>query len=114
MGQKVWALNGSYRYLMKHGIQPDAHIILDSLEENLSFLEPKVDLLRLFEQRWRKTGRQRVNHFAVTVNAPADIARDILGDHLLLHGHQIVDLLPEDGKENDQAQTHPDQGKYYA
>lgn len=39
-GVKVWATNNSYRYLKSHGIQPDAHVLLDARPDNITFLEP--------------------------------------------------------------------------
>lgn len=44
-GAKVWATNNSYAYLVKHGIQPDAQVILDSRPENAAFLHPHPDVI---------------------------------------------------------------------
>lgn len=38
LGQKVWALNGSFDFLMANGIWPDAHVIIDARPENVAFL----------------------------------------------------------------------------
>jgi hypothetical protein len=38
IGQQVWALNGTGRFLYKHGIIPDAVFILDARIENIAFL----------------------------------------------------------------------------
>lgn len=37
-GGKVYATGNTYRYLKDHGIQPDAHILLDARPENISFV----------------------------------------------------------------------------
>ncbi len=38
IGQKVWALNGTARFLYRHGIVPDAVIIADARPENVDFI----------------------------------------------------------------------------
>lgn len=38
IGQKVWALNGTGRFLYRHGITPDAVLIVDARPENEQFL----------------------------------------------------------------------------
>jgi len=37
-GQKIFALNGSAKWLGKHGITPDYHVILDARPENADFI----------------------------------------------------------------------------
>lgn len=39
-GQKIWALNGCARYLLEHGVDVDAQIILDGREDNVGFVVP--------------------------------------------------------------------------
>lgn len=39
-GQQVWATNNTFAFLVKHGITPDAHVLLDARAENASFLHP--------------------------------------------------------------------------
>lgn len=41
-GTKVWATNNTYRFLQSHGIQPDAHVLLDARPENVAFLKPDL------------------------------------------------------------------------
>lgn len=38
LGQKVFALNNAARYLSKNNIVPDAHVLVDAREDNVSFL----------------------------------------------------------------------------
>ena len=38
-GAKVWAMNGTYDYLIEHGIVPDAMVILDARAENVRFVQ---------------------------------------------------------------------------
>jgi hypothetical protein len=38
IGQSVWAMNGSGRYLAGHGISPDVYVLLDARPENAGFL----------------------------------------------------------------------------
>lgn len=42
-GQKIFALNGSAKWLKENGIQPDYHVLLDARPENTSFLESADD-----------------------------------------------------------------------
>jgi hypothetical protein len=37
-GFHLWATNNTYKFLQSHGIQPDAHVILDARPENIEFL----------------------------------------------------------------------------
>lgn len=39
-GVQVWATNNTYRFLQEHGIQPDAHVLLDARPENAEFVHP--------------------------------------------------------------------------
>lgn len=39
-GQQIWALNGCARYLLEHGVDVDAQIILDGRADNVSFIVP--------------------------------------------------------------------------
>lgn len=39
-GAMVWTMNNTYAYLKANGIQPDAHVFLDSRKENVEFLIP--------------------------------------------------------------------------
>lgn len=38
LGQEVWALNGSYAWLLENGIRADVHVIIDARPENIAFL----------------------------------------------------------------------------
>ena len=40
LGQEIWALNGSFSWLKKNGIQPTAHFIIDARRENIEFISP--------------------------------------------------------------------------
>jgi uncharacterized Rossmann fold enzyme len=39
IGQRVWALNGAGKFLLTHGIVPDAILIVDARPENIKFLD---------------------------------------------------------------------------
>lgn len=43
-GAQIWATNNTYVYLINHGIQPDAHIVLDAKPENVEFIYPHKDV----------------------------------------------------------------------
>lgn len=47
-GAVIWALNNTFRYLSEHGINPDAHIMLDAREENIKFLPEKTEAMLLY------------------------------------------------------------------
>ena len=47
-GQQVWALNGSFDYLMSQGIRPDAHVIIDARAENAAFVQRPIKGVRYF------------------------------------------------------------------
>lgn len=47
-GAIIWALNGTFRYLSERGIEPNAHILLDSRKENIDFVPSKTDALLLY------------------------------------------------------------------
>ena len=38
-GAKVWSMNGTYDWLIEHGIIPDGHVMLDARPENVRFLQ---------------------------------------------------------------------------
>jgi hypothetical protein len=38
-GQKVWALNGAFDYLLAHEIWPDAHVVIDAQPESAAFVQ---------------------------------------------------------------------------
>lgn len=40
-GAKVWGLNGAARYLEKQGIHCDAHVMIDSREKNVDFVQER-------------------------------------------------------------------------
>lgn len=42
-GQKIFALNGSAKWLKQHDIQPDYHVLLDARQSNISFVEDADD-----------------------------------------------------------------------
>lgn len=39
-GQMIWTVNNTYSYLMERGIEPDAHVFLDSRQQNVEFVRP--------------------------------------------------------------------------
>lgn len=39
-GCQIWAVNNTYKYLVDHQIQPDAHIFLDARPDNAEFIYP--------------------------------------------------------------------------
>lgn len=47
-GAVVWALNGAFKYLCDHGIDPEAHIMLDAREENIDFVPENTDSMLLY------------------------------------------------------------------
>jgi predicted O-methyltransferase YrrM len=47
MGQKVWALNGTGRFLYKNGINPDVLVVADARAENVDFLGELNEGVRL-------------------------------------------------------------------
>lgn len=39
IGQQIWAVNGTAAFLRRNGLIPDAHIIVDARQENITFLK---------------------------------------------------------------------------
>ena len=48
LGQRVWALNGAYDHLLRYGIIPDVHVIIDAKPENVSFVGNPQDRTQYF------------------------------------------------------------------
>lgn len=44
----VWALNNTFRYLCEHGIEPQAHLLLDARAENSAFVPQSTSALMLY------------------------------------------------------------------
>lgn len=45
LGQKIFATNNTHRFLLEHGIKPDAHVFLDAREENTEFIVEDSDVV---------------------------------------------------------------------
>jgi uncharacterized Rossmann fold enzyme len=50
-GAKIISVNNAMRYLIKHGLTPDAHVMLDAREENLHMVEDAPMSVRYFLAR---------------------------------------------------------------
>jgi uncharacterized Rossmann fold enzyme len=47
-GAKVFATGNTYAYLIDHGIQPDAHVLLDAREQNLEFVPRETRAIQYY------------------------------------------------------------------
>jgi uncharacterized Rossmann fold enzyme len=64
-GCKVFAVNGTYEYLWKNGIKPDAHVVLDGRPENILFVDPDATCPQYYASQCHRSVLDRANNLII-------------------------------------------------